>query len=302
MSGGPGADAERYALFGAVIEVLARVSDVARIVLVLDDLHWADAPTVSLLRHLATASEQLRVLVVATYRDAEVNGADALAGALAALHREDGVDRVHLNGLGGTEVLQLMERLAGHEMGEDGLALRDVLVHETEGNPFFVGEILRHLAEIGAIAQPEGRWIATTDLRTQGLPVSVREVIGRRVARLGDGTRRALEYASVVGRDFDLELLAELLELSNPMRPSTAWNLPSKTRCSKKSRPGASRSRTRSSSTRCTTTSRQHAVHDCIAASRRRSPATSVRIRERAQGSWRITGRRPGPPMISGEP
>jgi tetratricopeptide (TPR) repeat protein len=213
VSGGPGADAERYALFGAVIEVLARVSDVARIVLVLDDLHWADAPTVSLLRHLATASEQLRVLVVATYRDAEVDGADALAGTLAALHREDGVDRVHLTGLGGTEVLQLIERLAGHELGEDGLALRDVLVRETEGNPFFVGEILRHLAEIGAIAQPEGRWIATTDLRTQGLPVSLREVIGRRVARLGDGTRRALEYASVVGRDFDLELLAELLEL-----------------------------------------------------------------------------------------
>ena len=211
--GGPGADAERYALFGAVIEVLARVSDIARIVLVLDDLHWADAPTVSLLRHLATASEPLRLLVVATFRDAEVDGADALAGALAALHREDGVDRVHLTGLGGNEVLQLMELLAGHDLGEDGLALRDVLVRETEGNPFFVGEILRHLAEIGAIAQPEGRWIATTDLRTQGLPVSVREVIGRHVARLGDGTRRALEYASVVGRDFDLELLAELLDL-----------------------------------------------------------------------------------------
>ena len=213
VPGGPGADAERYALFGAVVEVLARASEIARIVLVLDDLHWADAPTVSLLRHFATASEPLRVLVVATFRDAEVDGADALAGALAALHREDGVDRVHLTGLGDNEVLQLMERLAGHDLGEDGLAFRDILVRETEGNPFFVGEILRHLAEIGAIAQPEGRWIATTDLRTQGLPVSVREVIGRRVARLGDGTRRALEYASVVGRDFDLELLAELLDL-----------------------------------------------------------------------------------------
>jgi tetratricopeptide (TPR) repeat protein len=97
-------------------------------------------------------------------------------------------------------------------MDRDGLALRDVLRAETEGNPFFVTEILRHLAETGAVAQrDDGRWTAPTQLQTRGLPVSVREVVGRRVERLGPETRRALDTASIIGRDFELDLLSELL-------------------------------------------------------------------------------------------
>ena len=80
-----------------------------------------------------------------------------------------------------------MEHTAGHDMDDDGVALRDALSAETDGNPFFVTEILRHLAETGAITQQDGgRWVTTTCLRRSGLPVSVREVLGRRVAHLGD--------------------------------------------------------------------------------------------------------------------
>ena len=82
-------------------------------------------------------------------------------------------------------------------MAEEGVALRDALLAETDGNPFFVGEMLRHLAETRAIYQDEqGRWVASADLRTSGLPVSIREVIGRRVARLG----RADTRCAVAGR------------------------------------------------------------------------------------------------------
>ena len=99
-------------------------------------------------------------------------------------------------------------------MTEDGIALRDAVLAETAGNPFFVGEILRHLAETGAIyQQDDGRWIAGADLRAAGLPVSVKEVVGRRLAGLGPDTERVLALAAVIGRDFDVPSLAAVAHL-----------------------------------------------------------------------------------------
>ena len=104
-----------------------------------------------------------------------------------ALHREPGIERLALRGLGDDELLTLLEATAGHELAEEGVALRDALSAETDGNPFFVGEMVRHLAETGPSTRTSsGRWVASPDLRTSGLPISIREVIGRRVARLGD--------------------------------------------------------------------------------------------------------------------
>jgi class 3 adenylate cyclase/tetratricopeptide (TPR) repeat protein len=209
-------ESERYLLFGAVVDVLTRLSMLAPIVLVLDDLHWADRTTVQLLRHVASADAPLRLLVIGTFRESDVGTDHPLAEALAALHRESGVERLALRGLGDDELLALLETIAGHEMPEDGIALRDALLAETEGNPFFAGEMLRHLAETRAIYQDDGgRWVASPDLRTSGLPVSIREVIGRRVARLGAQTQGALSLAAVIGRDFDVELLARVAEVDD---------------------------------------------------------------------------------------
>ena len=117
--------------------------------------------------------------------------------------------RISLRGLGDVELLALMEAGAGHPVDDNGLALRDALARETDGNPFFVGELLRHLVETGLVYQDaDGRWVVSGDLRDRGLPVSVREVIGRRVARLGDEAVRVLSVAAVIGRDFDLDVLA----------------------------------------------------------------------------------------------
>jgi class 3 adenylate cyclase/tetratricopeptide (TPR) repeat protein len=209
-------ESERYLLFGAVVDVLARVSVLAPVVLVLDDLQWADRQTVQLLRHVVAADRELRLFVIGTFRESDVGTDHPLAEALAALHRESGVERLVLRGLGDDELLMLMEATAGHEMPEAGVALRDALLEETEGNPFFVGEMLRHLAETQAIFQnDEGRWVASDDLRTSGLPVSIREVIGRRVARLGAQTRSVLSLAAVIGRDFDADVLARVANLDD---------------------------------------------------------------------------------------
>lgn len=208
------AESERYLLFGAVVDILARASALTPVVLVLDDLHWADRPTIQLLRHVVGAVTPLRLLVIGTFRDSDVSDDHPLAAALAALHREPGVERVALRGLRDEELLTLLEMTVHHATAEEGVALRDALSAETDGNPFFVGEILRHLAETRAIYQDEqDRWVAGPDLRTSGLPVSIREVIARRVARLGDDTRGALSLAAVIGRDFDVGVLARVAGL-----------------------------------------------------------------------------------------
>ncbi len=210
------AEAERHLLFGAVVDLLHRIASSAPTVVVLDDLHWADRPTVQLLRHVVSADVPLRLFVIGTFRDSDLGADHPLADALAALHREPGAERLTLHGLDDAELLTLLETRAGHALADDGVALRDALSAETDGNPFFVGEVLRHLAETQAISEDEqGRWIADADLRTAGLPVSIREVVGRRVARLGTPTRDALSVAAVVGRDFDADLVARVADLDD---------------------------------------------------------------------------------------
>ena len=201
-------ESDQYSLFGAVVDLLTRVAARAPLVLVLDDLHWADKATLLLLRHLLGAERTAGVLVVATYRDTDVGDDHPLADTLATLYREPGVERVPLTGLDGASILALLEGAAGHELDTDAVLLRDLLLAETDGNPYFVTETLRHLAETGAISQDaEGRWSASDDLRTVGLPVTVRDVITRRVARLGPDVQQVLGFAAVLGRDFDIDLL-----------------------------------------------------------------------------------------------
>jgi DNA-binding SARP family transcriptional activator/tetratricopeptide (TPR) repeat protein len=209
-------DAERYLLFSAVAGFIARLCSDNPVLLVLEDLHWADKPTLLLLRHLIGATDSSRLLVLGTYRPTDLGAEHPLADVLAVLRREERVRRVDLHGLNDAEVVALLEAAAGHSLDDQGAVLAQALYRETDGNPFFTREILRHLAETGAISQrADGRWIAEVDFRGHGsLPTSVREVIGRRVARLGGETAQCLRAAAVIGRDFDLDLLAGVIDHS----------------------------------------------------------------------------------------
>jgi class 3 adenylate cyclase len=210
-------ETERYLLYAAVEGLLKGAGEQEPLLLILDDLHWADKPTLSLLRHIVTAGSAMRVMVVGAYRDSELLQDHPLTALLADLHREQGVERIKLTGLDSEDVLALMEAAAGHELDEDGRALAQEITRETAGNPFFAGELLRNLTESGAIVQEDGgRWHLTGDLAELGLPQSVREVIGRRVARLGSDARTALSAAAVIGRDFDLDLLLAVVDLPQP--------------------------------------------------------------------------------------
>ena len=197
-------ETERHRLFEAVSDFLAEMSHTDPVILVLDDVHWADKPSLLLLRHVLRSGAPMRLLVLATYRDTDLDRTHPLADVLAHLRREPGVARLDLVGLDQSEVMALMEAQAGHDLDEPGIGLARAVQHETQGNPFFVGEVLRHLAESGAIVQRDGLWTSDRTLEDVGLPEGIREVVGRRLSRLSDAANRALAIGAVIGAEFDL--------------------------------------------------------------------------------------------------
>ncbi len=203
-------DAERYLLFAAAAGLLAEVSKGHPVVLVLDDLQWADSGSLALLRHLGASEQDMRVLVLATFRDRELANAPDLRETLGRLHRHPGVTRVELAGLSQAGVADLIESMSGRALDPFGHELAGTVHRETDGNPFFVTEVLRHLHDTGTIQRDDaGRWVGDAAISDPNLlPASVREVIGARVTGLGEAAGPVLSTAAVIGRDFDLALLS----------------------------------------------------------------------------------------------
>jgi class 3 adenylate cyclase len=205
------AEAEAYRLFQEVTEFLKNASTSAPLVLVLEDLQWADKGTCSLLQHLARRLAGSRLLVAISCREAELEPGHPLRECLPHLRRESGFWELSLKGLRESEVRELVTVLAEHEVPQP-LVL--ALHQETEGNPFFIQETLKHLIETEVLHQEEGRWISkATTISDIGLPESVREVMERRLAGLSQECRRLLQVGSVLGRRFSLSLAQRVAEL-----------------------------------------------------------------------------------------
>jgi class 3 adenylate cyclase/tetratricopeptide (TPR) repeat protein len=206
-------EVERYRLFEAVAGLLAAASYQAPVLFVFDDLHWAAKPTLLLLRHVVSQREPASMLLVGTYRDTELSGRTDLADRLAELRRLEGVEPLTLGGLDAEAVVSFVEGASDKPLEGRLPALARALHAETDGNPFFIGEMVRHLTETGAIYQEDGQWAWQLAVGELGVPEGVREVIGRRLARLSDETKRSLSIASVVGREFTLDLVAAAADL-----------------------------------------------------------------------------------------
>jgi class 3 adenylate cyclase len=198
--------ATRQALLGdAIVSLLGGAAPVA---IVLDDLHWADQPSLVVMRHVLAAAHP-DVTVVGTYRDTDLDRVHPLSAALSDLRRLDGIRRLALDGLDDAAVADFLTAAAGHELGADGENLAHAVHARTAGNPLFVGEMLRHLAESGAISRTDDRWVGTDT--ALALPEGLREVIGRRLTTLGDDVTQSLRIAAIVGRDFDLDVVEQVL-------------------------------------------------------------------------------------------
>jgi len=206
-------DIDCYVLFGALLKFLADITPPDGLCLVIDDIHGADAQSLQLLKRLASGQISVPALVIATYRDSEVQTGSILSQFLADLHRQGDVVRLGLHGLADLELMALLEGESGRDLGEGGTTLRDALLAETDGNPFFVRELLHHLAHTGALVDyTDG--LPDADFLSKGLPTSLLEVIGDRVARLGSTVASVLSTAAVIGREFDLDVLAAALGLT----------------------------------------------------------------------------------------
>jgi len=205
------ADTERYRLFDAVVTLLAEASRIHPIILILDDLQWADKQTFLLLKHIARLLEQAPVFVLGTFREAAHARAYPLSDAIADMRRYGACRRIPLEGLDAEDV----EAMIGVRVGKDASpAFIRAVFEQTEGNPFFIEEMLRHLQETGAIYQRNGRWQTDLTIHQIGIPDGVKDVIDRRLSQLSEECNSVLTIASVIGREFDIKSLGRASDLS----------------------------------------------------------------------------------------
>jgi predicted ATPase len=193
--------AAQFRLFEQVVAVLGQAAAQQPLVLVVDDLQWADLASLQLISHLATRLPAATVLVCALRDRAPTPGSD-LARTLAAVSRQPGHRRIRLGPLGEPEVAEIVRYETGYDPGSGAARL----IHaRTAGSPFFVRELSRLLARGGPLTEDA--------IAGAGVPASVRDIVRDRMAGLGDGTLRLLRIAALIGRDVDLGLLARAAAL-----------------------------------------------------------------------------------------
>ncbi|MGH9037275.1 MAG: ATP-binding protein, partial [Acidimicrobiia bacterium] len=192
-------------LLDAMAQFLVARSRRAPVLLVLDDLQWADGSTVAMVRHLVRFAPRERMLILGAYPDLELDPDHPLSDLLGVVAREAGYEHLHLRGLDPAEVTRLLGALAGHDVEENVGA---AWVSQTEGNPFFIQELLRHLVEEGSLFQdPEGRWTTSKPLADLGVPQRVREVVARRLARLSKDANQFLQAAAAFDGPFRFDVV-----------------------------------------------------------------------------------------------
>jgi class 3 adenylate cyclase/tetratricopeptide (TPR) repeat protein len=197
--------ARRY-LWNSFHQFVARGAQTQPLLLVLEDLHWADESTLLLTEYLAPLLPEMPVLIVGTYRD-EIDISHPLSHVISQLGRRRLIDRIRLRRLSFGDVRAMVEALAG-QPPPDGLVR--VIDSETEGNPFFVEELYLHLAESGVLLDARGRVRPDLKVDEASVPESIRLVVGERLSRLSRATRDALVAAAVSGRVFAADFVGEV--------------------------------------------------------------------------------------------
>lgn len=192
-------DVAQFRLFDAYTQYLKAIAAQAPLVVALDDLHWADKPTLQLLQHVARELARMRVLIVGNYRDTDITRQSALSETLASLNRESGFDRIVLRGLDRDEVAAYIKARANVEPRREVL---DRIFEETEGNAFFLSEVVNLMAQEGTLTK--------TSISDIAIPDGVREALGRRLNRLSEETNELLQIAAIIGRDFTYDTLTLL--------------------------------------------------------------------------------------------
>jgi len=187
----------RFRTFDAVRQFFHHATQQVPVTLLLDNLHWADAPSLSLLEFLTQELPRSRLLIVGTYRDADASRKTPLLSTLGGLSRDSDVQRVHLAGLSQMAIGEVAERLCDVSLSESAIK---IIYQQTDGNPLFAIELIKVLIDEGA-----GSAIASMPAK---IPAGVHETIGRRLNRLSDRCNELLCVAAVHGRQFTAHEIA----------------------------------------------------------------------------------------------
>ena len=202
-------EGRRYHLFEAATQLLTAASHSGPILLVVDDLHWADRGSLLFLRHMIRSTRQAAICIVITHRNDVPEWSAEFRDLVESLRREHTPTRIALHRLSDDDVRNIIEEWIGRESPP---SLTRLVARHTEGNPLFVVEMLKHLDEVGALAARDD-WDRPITLADVGLPEGIRQLIGRRLERLGLTTRRLLTIAAVMGREFRLSIIEGLVDV-----------------------------------------------------------------------------------------
>jgi tetratricopeptide (TPR) repeat protein len=204
----PPAQKRRY-LFQSASDSLARATQTRSYLFILDDLHWADESTLALLIHLANRIAQLPLVIVGTYRHGYSEDNPALVRTLEELIRL-GVRPLKLGGLPKDAIAQMLHGLSQRQAPENLVSL---IFEESQGYPFFVEEVYRHLVEEGKVFDTAGQFRTNIEIDEIDVPENVRLIIGRRLERLDENEKRVLIAAAVIGRSFSFQLLTAISQI-----------------------------------------------------------------------------------------
>lgn len=203
-------DAERHLLHTEVTELLVAVSERAPVLLVLEDLHWADVPTLLLVRHIVRTAASARMLLLSTFRDVEADVPATLSETLAELSRSEGVSRLRVGALENDDVAEFVRLATGAEPEPD---VTEGLATLTAGNAFLLTELWRELVDAQAIEVSSRHVRLVRPLDAIATPDTVLEVVGQRVARLDPTTVAVLELGAVAGSEFELDAVRRAIGL-----------------------------------------------------------------------------------------
>src|SRR5215207_3302951 len=201
------AELSRRYVWNSLSEFLGRAAQGQPLLLVLEDLHWADDSTLLLTEYLAPLLPEMPVLVLGTYRDIEVDLQHPLARVIGQLGSRGLVEQLTLRRLSYDGLRAMLQALAGQPAPEQ---LARMIDRETDGNPFFVEEVYLHLVESGVLLDEHGRVRPDLRLDEGSVPESIRLVLGQRLDRLAVSTRDVLVAAAVSGRAFASDLVGDV--------------------------------------------------------------------------------------------
>ncbi len=201
-------ESARFRLFDSIATFLKNTASATPLILMLEDLHWSDKPSLMLLEFVARELANSRIMIVGNYRDMELNRRHPLSVTLGDLSRERLFERVVLRGLQKHDVERFIEIAAGITPPP---ALVETVFRQTEGNPLFVTETVRLLIQEGDITSGQSSKGGTTSWEIR-IPEGVREVIGRRLDRLSERCNEVLTIAAVIGRQFRFDVLKMLMD------------------------------------------------------------------------------------------